>query len=197
MPLSEVQIANMALHHLKVKRQISALTDDTVEARAVNLFWETARDDALSAADWSFARRRATLAQDSAAPPSEWGYAYLLPDDFLVARFIEDGVKVRHHANEIKFRVERPTDSLVLYTDAASAVLVYTAQYKPVAYWTSSFVSLMARSLASEMASGLVDTARKRVAFDEYRFARAEAARLDSEQEVQGEPDPPLIAARR
>lgn len=80
---SNVEIANRALQILGQDR-ISALTDNTENARRVNAIFEEMRDMELMAHPWVFAVERVALAADAVEP--EWGRAnsFTLPADFLM-----------------------------------------------------------------------------------------------------------------
>jgi hypothetical protein len=45
--------------------------------------WEYVRDEVLEAKGWKFATRRVALGKHDITPPSGYGYAYILPTDFL------------------------------------------------------------------------------------------------------------------
>lgn len=79
---SDVEICNRALQKLGVKR-ITALTDDSVNARACNAAFVAVRQSLLRKHKWQFSIQRASLAADATAP--SWGRAnaYQLPSGFL------------------------------------------------------------------------------------------------------------------
>lgn len=80
---SSADIANLALTKLGSASKITALTDNSVAAIAINSVYEMVRLVELRGHHWSFALKRASLPA-SATPPA-WGYtaAYPLPSDFL------------------------------------------------------------------------------------------------------------------
>lgn len=90
---SVVEIVNRALQKLGAKK-ITAITEDTVNARAMNTAYETLRDAELRAHAWSFAIARASLAADASAP--DWGRqnSFQLPSDFirLINPYPEDNI---------------------------------------------------------------------------------------------------------
>lgn len=79
---SNVEIANRALQILGQDR-ISALTDNTENARRVNAIFEDQRDLELMSHPWVFAVERTSLAADATGP--DWGRdnSFTLPADFL------------------------------------------------------------------------------------------------------------------
>jgi hypothetical protein len=79
---SLTQIANRALN-LVGQVDIAALTDPGDAAAKANRFILPAIREVLQLGVWSAARKRAQLAQLTAAPAFEFGYAYQLPNDYL------------------------------------------------------------------------------------------------------------------
>ena len=92
MAISSVKIANFALSKVGTDSTIETLTENSAEAKACNLWFETARKQALSAYDWPFARKRLALAVHGDDPPDEWAYRYQYPADCVKARFVENPV---------------------------------------------------------------------------------------------------------
>lgn len=104
---------------------VSALSDDSRQARAATEQYPIARDMVLESYDWSIARRVAPLAvatvADLAADP-DLGFAYLLPGDLLKLRHVYgdpgfrlDGSVIRSSQGEgvtIRYtrRIEREND---------------------------------------------------------------------------------------
>lgn len=84
---SVVGICNRALQKLGAKR-ITAIDQDSVNARACNTCYEPIRDAELEDHDWNFAVEIASLAADSTEPAWGKSYRYALPSDFI--RLCED-----------------------------------------------------------------------------------------------------------
>ncbi len=79
---SVVQICNRALQKLGAKRIVS-LTEDSTNARACNVAYQSILDAELRAHPWSFAISRSSLAADSDEPEFGRTASYTLPSDFL------------------------------------------------------------------------------------------------------------------
>lgn len=79
---SEVEICNRALQKLGAKR-ITALSDDSPNARSCNAAYTVLRDAELRKHTWAFSITRAELAADSPAPTWGRANAFTLPTDFL------------------------------------------------------------------------------------------------------------------
>lgn len=79
---AEVDICNRALQKLGAAR-ITALTDQSVNARACSLAYATCRDDLLREHPWNFAIQRLQLAANATAPAFGPANAYPLPTGWL------------------------------------------------------------------------------------------------------------------
>lgn len=79
---SNVEIANRALQNLGAKR-ITSLTDDSVQARAVNACFDTLRQSELRKHPWNFAIQRIQLAKSSISPTFVKDNSFPLPSDCL------------------------------------------------------------------------------------------------------------------
>ena len=79
---SVIDICNLALAGLGVEDQIVSLTQDSVNARMCNLFYEHTRDAELRAHPWNFAIKRAQLAETT-APKFGKAAAFQLPTDYI------------------------------------------------------------------------------------------------------------------
>lgn len=106
MAISNTSICNQSLGKLGSKRinDFSDTTESSVQAIQCRLHFEPTRDALIRSHWWRFARARATLSQDTVDPDFEWDNQFILPEDFLRFRSIEEetGVtsKSRRHAIE-------------------------------------------------------------------------------------------------
>lgn len=85
--IAQVDICNLALTHLGVKT-ISSMTEPSVAGQKCNLFFEPARNTALRAHDWNFARRIDALATLANETYLGWPYVYQVPANCLALREI-------------------------------------------------------------------------------------------------------------
>ena len=85
---SVVEICNFALGLTGSRAVIAAIDENSKEAYHCNLHYESARDAALRARPWRFAKKYQVLA-DVGSPPSPWLYRYRYPADCLKARHIQ------------------------------------------------------------------------------------------------------------
>ena len=79
---SVVDICNSALNLLGAST-ISALTEDSKNARLCNQRFEPIRNRTFRSHAWNFATKRVELAKDSDAPVVEYANQYTLPADSL------------------------------------------------------------------------------------------------------------------
>ena len=86
---SVVQICNSALNQLGAS-SITALTDDSKNARLCNERYTTVRDAVFRAHPWNCLIKRVQLAQDSDTPAWGFDYQYTLPADCLRILGIKD-----------------------------------------------------------------------------------------------------------
>ena len=86
---SVVQICNSALNQLGAS-SITALTEDSKNARICNERYETVRDAVYRSHPWNCLVKRVQLAQDSDTPAWGFAYQYALPSDCLRVLQIKD-----------------------------------------------------------------------------------------------------------
>ena len=149
MAISSVQIANFALSKIGSTSTIESLTEDSTEANIMNLWFQFAREEALAAFNWSFARGRLTLATHSEDPPVDWVYRYVYPSDCLKARFIENPAGPTK--DPIPFEVETAdNDTKSILTDQNEAKLIYTKPISNPSLFSPFFVEAFSTNLASK-----------------------------------------------
>lgn len=79
--MTTVQICNMALGRLGIDL-ITALTDDTRQARACATHYEQTVEEVLAEFNWAFAKTTSELAQSEDDNHTDYTYIYQLPPDF-------------------------------------------------------------------------------------------------------------------
>ena len=170
MATSFVQIANRALTYLGAST-ITALSDDTKEARACNRLYEQTRDQLLRDHPWNFAIFRASLAANTTAPVYEYTNAFDFPDQTL--RIIE-----------VNTAEEWAVEGRQIVTDAAAPLeIVYVKRITDPTQFDAKFVEAYALRLAADIAYDI--TANQTVATTaEQKFAvLLQEARLVDAQE--------------
>lgn len=148
---SIVEICNRALGNIGNSRSINSLDEQSKEADACSLYFESCRDAVLSDAEWNFAIKRVALA-DTGAPPPDWHFAYAYPTDCM--RIIEIMVPgVRNPTSAM--RVEYTTGSnsggtgKLIYTDQPDAWLKYVMRIDDVNMFDAIFSDALSWRLAA------------------------------------------------
>jgi hypothetical protein len=135
---SDVEIANIALVKLGSKT-ITSFGDNSDQARACNLLFAPTRDAVLEDFPWSFATKRATLAQLVAVPAYGFAHQYQLPTDTV--RILEtdsDSEPWRREADKI-------------LSNRSSMAIKYTAQITDPNQFTPAFRKALSSRLAYEL----------------------------------------------
>lgn len=156
MSLSKVKIANMALSNVGDTNTIEALPPDetSIQATTIDLWYDTARQEALKAYDWSFARKRAILALHGDAAADEWAYRYQYPSDALHIRKLVHPSDTQ--GDPVPYEVMESTDgTMCILTNLETANAFYTKDEETVTRFTPDFVIAFAYSLAGRIAMGL------------------------------------------
>ena len=137
---SVVQICNSALNQLGAS-SITALTDNSKNARLCNERYTTVRDAVFRSHPWNCLVKRQTLAADTATP--DWGFTYqfTLPADCLRVLGIDsydsnhkiEGRKVLISSSAVKLiyisQVTDPNEMDVLLRETISAALAADIAY--------------------------------------------------------------------
>lgn len=144
MTISDVEICNMAL--LKFGDiQITALTDDSREARTCNTIYPILKDQLLYSYPWNFAVVRADITPEiTSTPPFEWDYAYTLPYDSLrvLALF---GSAAKWVVNNGLFLTNQNNNIFIKYISQVDA----PGRFNP--YFSSCLSLLLAAELATKL----------------------------------------------
>lgn len=169
---SNVKIANCALAKIGADT-ISAFTEDSKEARAINLLYDNVRDTVLRDHSWNFATKRATLPALVSTP--DWGYAYeyQLPGDCLRVVGIQD--------DRVAYKIE----GRKLVTDSAAINIKYVYRVTDPNEFSPNFTDAFVTRLSAEL-SYLI-TQSNTVAgqmFDLYDKRLKEAKTLDAKEDT-------------
>ncbi len=125
---------------------------------------------ALSAHPWSFAVHRVVLAQKpgTGMEPPEHPFRYALPADCLLPVRLETSTAYTLEGGD-------------LLAGASPAVLMYVARVLDPAIWSAGFADAVAWALAAELATALVNDARRQqFCMEKYTVALFDAAASDA-----------------
>lgn len=199
---SEVDICNLALGNIKAG-SINSLDDATAEGRACKLRYPHARNVVMESAWWHFAGKTATLSQLS-AEPEEWEYQYSIPSDFMFARYLIPGSKIRYHAERIEYEMGIDSNgNRVIMTNLLQAKLRYTFKQTKTTDFTNLFIEALswylAASLSIHVVGGKSGRELRKDALDMYQASLGSAIAAAESEVYPGNEhrDPDMIDARQ
>lgn len=178
---TQVLVANLALQSVGANR-ISALTDNTTNAREVNAVYDTLRQALLRRNRWKFAITRRTLSEDSTAPAFGRAARYQLPNDYLylVPPYPEDRVIPHDWIVEGRY----------IYTDDATSIDVrYIQDVTDESLMDPLFRLALAKKIAVQILPKFKPSNTTAMKLrQEYKDALAEASRVDAIEKLPVEP---------
>ena len=118
---SVVNICNSALNLIGAST-ISALTEDTKNARLCNQRYEPVRNRVFRGRNWNCLIKRVQLAANSTDPVMEYAKSYALPSDCLRVLKIHNGT-TDSIASDLDYKIEGKN----IVTDETTVYLVYIA----------------------------------------------------------------------
>ena len=159
MATSPVEICNLALLRVGWKKTIQSLDEDSTEAQACKVLYDTQRDIALQSWWWGWATgRSASLAQLSIAARDDWAYAFSLPSDLVQFRYITNSQrKPAELEDEVPCALEANDagTATILLTDHDAPTLYYTRRITTVPSYPPLFVGALAWLIAAELVLSL------------------------------------------
>lgn len=175
---SQVEICNLALSRIGAGT-ISAIDEDTREARTCLLHYEPTLRSLLRSHEWNFAKKRAVLAQLVDAPVSEYTYQYALPSDFVKVCRI-------NAVYTDEYRIE----GAALLSDEGTVTLEYVRAVADPNLFDALFVDVFAQRLAAEIAYPLTENTGLsesvfRIYSDKLREARTMNARDGTPRDIE------------
>ena len=162
---TQVDVYNQAMGKIGQQRVITSLGENSVERIQCERFYDVARQGSLRDWDWSFARKfEALQTAIGTTNNTAWTYEYAYPADCLAPRRIKSGEEstIPHPPNieTIPFEVATATGYRVIYSNEASATLVYTYDHTDPTTWTSDFVDAISWKLAWYLAVSIAGSER-------------------------------------
>jgi len=201
---SEVDICNLALSHLGDPATIASLEPPEGSAQAEHCarFYPIARDTLLEMPQggWSFATRRANLAQLNVDSWS-WQFAYAYPASCMRILAILP-YSARSDSQTQAYETESAADGTpIILTNTELATCRYVARVNDSARFPAQFVDALARLLASYLAGELIKGESGRKAgmdqLSAFNLAYSRALQFDANQrDVKPEHVPGWIGAR-
>jgi len=145
---SVVEICNSSLNMLGANN-ITALTEDSKNARLLNQRYESVRDSVFRSHTWNCLIKRVELAADSDTPTHEYNYQYTLPADCI--RVLKVGGHHNGSSSDLdsgqKFKIE----GRKLLTDETTIYLIYIFKNTDPNEYDTLLIETIAARLASEL----------------------------------------------
>ena len=150
---STVDICNSALNLLGAST-ISALTDDSKNARLCNQRYEPVRNRVFRSHAWNCLHKRVQLAQNTTAPVVEYSYAYALPSDSLRVLKIHTGTN-----DSINSEIDYKLEGRNIVTNEGTVYLVYIALITDPNEYDTYLQESISHQLAADIAYAVTNNA--------------------------------------
>ena len=150
---SVVNMCNSALNLLGAST-ITALTDDTKNARLCNQRYEPVRNRVFRSHAWNCLHKRVQLAQNSTAPIIEYTYAYALPSDCLRVLKIHNG-----STDSIATALDYKLEGRNIVTDEGTIYLMYIALDTDPNNYDSYLREAVSHQLAADLCYAITNNA--------------------------------------
>ena len=195
MATTDVDICNRALSRLGTRATISALDENSTEARTASIWYAATRDVLLRSHDWNFARRRVVLAEQGVAPTG-WAFRYAFPTDCIRLLRLASATP---DMGSVRFEVAGDATSRFVLCDEPAAEAVYTARVDDPNLYDAGFAVALVDQLAAHIAYPV--TQKTEIAVRLAQMARAAladamAADVNEAKGANGDRLPDWIAAR-
>lgn len=153
---SKAKIYNLALGLLLLQRQIKDPdTDQSNEAKVLNLHWDTALAMALEDMDLDSTSTQMDLSLVDTDPNDLWTYAYKYPNKCLFFRRLQSSTDIDNRSTHIPKRIGVYEGQKVIFTNQEDAIAEYIPTDLPLSSLSPNAAMTIACKLA-ELASSLV-----------------------------------------
>lgn len=191
---TDTDIANMALSRIGTRATIADLTENSTEARQVNLWYATVRDELQSLVDWNFNRVSVALAAAGTAP-ARWASSYAYPSDCLRMRRLDfGGASWVCGSPAAGFEIASNGNATFLYCNEDQVTAVYAQRVTDAARFTPGFVLAFVDCLAASVAHAITQKADLAERLARRAQDRVERAIADSANEGLMPEDRDLLA---
>jgi hypothetical protein len=193
---SVVGVCNRALQILGTSERITSLSDNSRNARAMNVAYEPIRDRLLRQHNWNFAIRRAQLAASSTEPLFTKANAFPLPSDFL--RLLPTDPE--DNLNCLDWQIESDADGarVIVTNDDAPLEIRYIYRVTDPNSMDSVFLELWATDIAAQTCKEVTgSTTLKSVIAEDRKEILREAKKANAfESTAQQPPEDPWVTVR-
>ena len=150
---SVVSMCNSALNLLGAST-ISALTDDSKNARLCSQRYEPIRDRVFRGHSWNCLHKRLQLARNSTSPVVEYSHAYALPSDCLRVLKIHNGT-----TDSITSSIDYKLEGKNIVTDEGTVFLIYIAKDTDPNNYDTYLQESIAHQLAADICYAVTNNA--------------------------------------
>ena len=150
---SVVNICNSALNLIGAST-ISALTEDTKNARLCNQRYEPVRNRVFRSHNWNCLIKRVQLAANSTDPVVEYAKSYALPSDCLRVLKIHNGT-TDSIASDLDYKIEGKN----IVTDQTTVYLVYIALDEDPNNYDTYLREAISHQLAADLCYAITNNA--------------------------------------
>lgn len=169
MSQTAVDLCNSALQRVGATTIISLL-DNSPEARACSVAYDSNRRDELRKHPWAFAIQRVVLAPDTTAPAFDFTYQFTLPTDCLRV--------LRPATANLDWMIE---GRKILTNDGTTLNLRYISDVTDATRWDPSFYNVAAAGLAIDICERLTQSNQKKQGLiSDYNDAVRTARRMNA-----------------
>ena len=178
---SVVDICNSALNLLGAST-ISALTDDSKNARLCNQRYEPVRNRIFRSHAWNCLTKRVELAKDSAAPVVEYANQFTLPSDCLRVLKVHTGV-----TDSIESQIDYQVEGKKIKTNEGTIFLIYIALITDPNIYDVYLQESISHQLAADLAYAVTNNATLANTYMQRADERLREARfIDSTENTLG-----------
>ena len=173
---SVTQICNSALNQLGAG-SITALTENSKNARLCNERYETVRDAVYRSHPWNCLIKRVQLAQDSDTPAWGFSYQYTLPSDCLRVLQIKD------------YDADYKIEGRKLLINVSEVYLLYSAQITDVNELDVLLRETISAGIASDIAYAITSNLQvAKLMTEKYSLKLSEARHTDASEGYNTDP---------
>lgn len=151
-------VVNLALAQMGFKSRIGSLYDGSMAAKAALTVYAQTRDAVLRANDWDFSEQIAVAVLTGNAAPAPWAYEYTYPVNCLKLRALFGANYPTDMNNPIPslWKIGNSvagSGAEVIWSQVASATLVFTAQVTKPSSWNAGFIEAFVSALALRLSA--------------------------------------------
>lgn len=198
---SETEIANLALSHLGIGKEIAVLeTEKSEEAAACRRFYTILRDASLRDFPWPFCTRIIAVGLVEADPNDEWAYSYRYPANCMKIRRILSGTRNDNRQTRVPYKITQDDDGILIFTDKEDAEVEYTVKETNPERFSPDFITFLSLRLAAMVAPRLTrgdpfKMGERALRLYEYEVSKARATAVNEQQDEEN-PTSEFISGR-